>query len=152
MLPYTRDKCDESTICSNWAALTTGLQVGGNLQVDHLLRESSSPLKNSELNAIKLEYTTTLAAWLLGIYKRLGQYVSSFIGASCSLLRRSRRLFHVTLTAATIVNTHYGQAELAWVARSNRKTLFPRTVADFSTMLAQRRLTSLMRRLRRCGY
>jgi len=53
--------------------------------------------------------------------------------------------------AVTIPSTHFayprrdGQAELAWVAWSNTKAVYPRTVTHLSTNPAQRRVTLLMR-------
>ena len=53
--------------------------------------------------------------------------------------------------AVTTASTHYaqirrdGQAELAWVAWLNTKTVYPQTVTRLSTNLARRRVTSLMR-------
>ena len=52
--------------------------------------------------------------------------------------------------AVTIASTHFayprrdGQAELAWVAWLNTKTVYPRTVTHLSINPAQRRVTSLM--------
>jgi len=52
--------------------------------------------------------------------------------------------------AVAIASTHFaypwrgGQAELAWVAWSNTKVVYPGTVTHLSTNPAQRRVTSLM--------
>jgi len=53
--------------------------------------------------------------------------------------------------AVTIASTHYaypqrdGQAEWAWVAWLDTKTVYPRTVTHLSTNPARRRATSLIR-------
>jgi len=105
-------------------------------------------LSRRGLNPITLACKPSRAPLTASAFNRLGQYAN--VPGNRAYCYAELAVSSLAV-AVTIVSTHYayprrdGQAELAWVAWLNTKTVYARTVTHLRTNPARRRVTSLMR-------